>query len=341
MAIINTSTQAIKKPDVFDVLMGGDQSWDPSATPLFSQGRKGPDTPDATLFQFPYDLPDDPTNTGAAEGGRYSQAGTTSYGYRALLYGRMHHLKNYFGVGEVAQGNVTYGTNGADEFTYQMRRALRQQVKSMEYIGIGIQESQAGNGSTTFTTRGLELWITETASISAQTDSQTQVPANFRPASGQVATISISGGDYTLVESDVNNVFNTVYGVLKDKIDYQMWCTTAFKTKVSQWGNLVTVSGQAAQRRFDQSLTAITATIDTYTGDAGKAEFELHPWLRFTTTQKAEAIGLDKRFWEWRVRQQPKARRLPDQGGGAEGVCETTMGIQCMPKYHAKWKRND
>ena len=344
MAIINTSTQATKKPDVFDVLMGGDQSWDPSETPLFSSGRKGPDTPNAALFQFPYDIPDSPINTGAAEGGLYSQAGTTTYGGRDLLYGRMHHLKEFFGVGEVAQGNEVYATNGADEFTYQMRRALRKQIKSMEYITIGVQESQAGNGSTTFTTRGLELSITETASIAAQTDTATVVPANFRPAAAQVATITISGGDYSLTEDQINSVFNSVYNVLKDKIDYEMWCTTAFKSKVSAWGNLQTVTGstQVSVRRFNQQLSSIIATIDMWKGDAGKATFELHPWLRFdTTNQKAEAIGLDKRFWQYRVRKSPSARRLPEQGGGEQGVCETTMGVQCMPKYLAKWKRND
>lgn len=341
MAIIHTGSQATKKPDVFDVLMGGDESWDPSETPLFSSGRKGPDTPNAALFQFPYDIPDDPTNTGAAEGGLYSQGGTTTYGGRDLLYGRMHHLKSFFGVGEVAQGNQVYATNGASEFAYQMRRALRQQIKSLEYITIGIGESQAGNGTDTFKTRGLELWITETASIAAQTDTATIVPANFRPAAAQVAALTVTSNDYPLVESQVNAVFTSVYNTLKDKIDYEVYCTTAFKGKVSAWGNLVAVSGQAALRNFNQDLRSIVATIDTWTGDAGKATFHLHPWLRYTTTQKSEAIGLDKRFWQYRVRSSPSAKRLPDQGGGEQGVCMTTMGVQCMPKYLAKFKRDD
>lgn len=346
MSIVLSNTQRTKKPDVFDVLMGGDMSWDPSKTPLFSGLRKGPDTPDAVLFQFPYDIPDAPTNLGSAEGGGFSQAAATTYGGRALLYGRMHHLKQYFGVGEVSQGNQVYATNGADEFTYQMKRALRLLLKSLEYIAIGVQESQAGDGTTTFTTRGLELWITETASIAAQTDSATVVPANFRPASAQIPTVTISGGDYTLDEQTYfADVFNSVYNVLKDKIDYTIYCTTAFKSKVSKLANFVvnSTSGYQQVRKFNQEMGSgtILATIEEWVGDSGRAKFELHPWLRTTTDQKAEAIGLDDRFAQWRVRQQPKAEKLPKDGSGERGMALTTMGMQCMPKYLAKWKRND
>jgi hypothetical protein len=344
MAIVTQGSQATIKPDIFDVLMGGDMSWDPSATPLFSALRKGPDTPNAALFQFPYDIPDDPSNTGSAEGGRYAQASTTTYGGRALLYGRMHHKKAFFGVGEVAEGNEVYATNGADEFTYQMRRALRQLVKSMEYLTVGVQESQAGNGTTTFVTRGLENWIVATAGIATQTDTATIVPANFRPAAAQIASLTVTSSDYPLVESQVNNVFNSVYDVLKDKIDYDVHCTSRFKSKVSQWGNLQTnLSGSTQVRRFNQSAESmkIIATIEEWIGDAGKARFALHPWLRFdTAAQYAEALGLDYRFVQYRARTAPKARRLPDAGGGPEGVAEFTMGVQCMPKYLSKWVRD-
>lgn len=347
MAIITTSSQSLKKPDVFDILMGGDMSWDPSKTPLFSSLRKGPDTPVATLFQFPYDIPDDPRATGNAEGGAYSQDATTTYGGRDMLYGRMHYYKDFFGVGEIAQGNQIYGTNGADEFTYQMRRALRKAVKSMELVAIGAQESQAGNGTDTFVTRGLELWITETASIAAQTDSATVVPAAFRPAAAQIPTVSISGGDYTLNEDTYfTDVFASVYDVLKDKIDYTVWCTTAFKRKVSRLANFVvnSTSGYQQVRRFDQSIDSgkILSVIDEWQGDCGRAKFELHPWLRNnTSTQKAEAIGLDDRYAQWRVRFQPRAEKLPKAGDGERGMVSVCMGMQCMPKYLSKWKRND
>jgi len=342
MAIVSQGTQLTIKPDVFDVLMGGDMSWDPSSTPLFSTLRKGPDTENAVLFQFPYDLPDAPVATGSAEGGRYAQAGTTTYGGRALLYGRMHHRKEFFGVGEVAQGNETYATNGADEFTYQMRRALRKLVKSCEYITVGSQESQAGNGSTTFVTRGLGNWIVDTTGIATQTDTACEVPAAFRPALAAVLIQTVTSSDYPLAESTVNGIFNTQYNVLKDKLDYDVHCTTAFKSKVSAWGNLQVVDQSSAaatsvfMRRFNQSAESrkIIATVDEWQGDAGKARFHLHPWVG--DADLVEALFLDYRFCQYRVRKAPSARRLPDSGGGPEGVAEFTMGVQCMPLYLAK-----
>ena len=339
MAIISQGTQSTIKPDVFDVLMGGDMSWDPSATPLFSTLRKGPDSENAVLFQFPYDLPDSPVATGSAEGGRYAANGTTTYGARALLYGRMHHRKEFFGVGEVAQGNETYATNGADEFTYQMRRALRKLVKSIEYITVGSQESQAGDGSTTFVTRGLGNWIVDTTGIASQTDTATAVSASYRPSNSAVLIQTVTSNDYPLTEATVNGVFNVQYGVLKDKLDYDVHCSATFKTKVSAWGQTTTLTASTTQaiRQFNQDASSktIIATVDEWIGDAGKARFHLHPWVG-ASGDLVEAEFLDYRFCQYRVRKQPAARRLPDSGGGPEGVAEFTLGVQCMPKYLAK-----
>ncbi len=233
MAIVVQNTQLTIKPDVYDVIMGGDNSWDPSETPLFSGLAKGPDTPNAVLFQFPYDIPDQPSITGNAEGGDWTQAATVTYGGRVDLYGRMHHKKNFFGVGEVSEGNRLYSTNGKDEFTYQLRRSLRFLVKSCEEITVSNSESQAGSGTVAFLTRGLGNWIVDTAGIATQTDTATIVPAAFRPAAAQVVTLTVSGGDYPLLESDVNGAFASVYSVLKDKIDYDIHCKVSFKNKVS------------------------------------------------------------------------------------------------------------
>lgn len=341
MAIVVQNTQLTIKPDVYDVIMAGDNSWDPSTTPLFSGLAKGPDTPNAVLFQFPYDIPDTPTSTGNAEGGDWTQAATVVFGGRVDLYGRQHHKKTYFGVGEVSEGNKLYSTNGKDEFTYQLRRALRFLVKSMELITVSNTESQAGDGTMTFTTRGLGNWIVDTAGIATQTDTATIVPANFRPAAAQVVTMTAVGGDYPLLESDVNGALASVYDVLKDKIDYDIHCTVQYKNKVSAWGNLIaTVANTTYLRRFNQDSAdkSIVATIDTWTGDSGVARFMLHPWVG--TADLIEAIGIDKRFAQYRVRQQPMAQRLDPQGGGERGMAQFTMGIQCMPKYLSKWSRS-
>jgi hypothetical protein len=338
MAIITEANQRIIKPDVYDVLAG---EYDLSSEPVYNRLRKGPDVPDAKLFQWPFDVPDNPSNSGSPEGVEYTQAGTTQYGGRDLLLGRCHHQKEFFGVGEVAQGNQVYGTGGVDEFAYQLKRALKKLLKSSEYTVVGPQEADVGNGTDSFITRGLELWIN--FDVTGQTDTATACPAAFRTPTAQVVTMTVNAGDYPLIESNISTVFNSLFDTMKGKMDLDVFCTTTFKGKVSAFGNLQAISSQAALRRFnmDAEEKKIVAVIDTWVGDAGTARFELHPWLRFNTeTQFAEALGLDFRYIQLRMRQAPKAMKLPPAGGGERGVASQTFGLQCTPKFLAKWKRS-
>lgn len=339
MPIVLENTQRTQKPDVYDVLVG---EYDAAKEPVFNRLIKGPDVPDAKLFQFPFDVPDDPTNEGAPEGVDFSQSDAEILGGRDLLYGRCHHDNQFFGVGEISQGNQVYATNGEDEFTYQMKRALRRMMKNAELTVIGNQEAQAGNGSSDFRTRGAELWIN--FNVTGQTDTQTVCPAAFRTPTAQVVNLAVTGDDYPLAEDDISVVFESLFNTLKGNMDLDVFCTTKFKKKVSGWGNLVDVdTDQVSVRRFniDADEHKIVAKIDTWQGDAGTARFQLHPWLRFNTTnQKAEALGLDFKYLSLRVRQAPKAVELPKAGGGRRGQASQTYGLRCVPKFLAKWKRS-
>lgn len=342
MAIVTSLSEI--KPDVYDVLMGGDESWDPAETPLFNRLTKGPDTPNAALFQFPYDAPDTPDVTGSAEGGDYTQAATTQKGNADVLYGRMHHKKTYFGVGEVTNGNESYAYAGKDPFMYQMRRHLRYLLNSAETIIVGAQESQAGSGSDAFRTRGLEVWINDTAGIAAQTDTATVVPATFRPAAAQVKTVTVSSDDYAFAETDLAAMANAMWNARKARIDIDGWCTTKLKGKISDWGNLQpNVSNYTLLRRFnhDAESKKIIAVVDVWQGDAGKISLALHPRLRQdTATQLAEGLFLDYRWVQLRFRTAPSAKKLDPQGGGERGVAMMTWGVQCVPKYLGKVRRD-
>ena len=61
----------------------------------------------------------------------------------------------------------------------------------------------------------------------------------------------------------------------------------------------------------------------------------LRPVLILAT---AEALGLNLKYAQLRVRKQPSAKELPDQGAGREGQVEWTMGLQVTPKFQAQWK---
>lgn len=346
MAIVTQSNKGPAKPDVFDVLMG---DYDLFSTPLFNRLKKGPDSPSATLFQWPFDLADAPDTAGSVEGARFSQATTDgpapsdgTMNNPSLMFGRMHHYKKTFGVGEVTAGDEVYGMEKRKQFAHRMRKALRKATKSAEAVIMGNQESQAGSTSVAFRTRGFETLILDTANIAAQTDSSIAISASFRPAAAQVPTLTITSGDYALTPGNLTDPFQAIYTALGSKIDLDIYCTTKFKGKVSEWGRFqATPTNYTAVQRFnsDAEDSKITAIIDTYVGDCGTARLELHWALRNTGTgQKAEALGLSLPYAQLRVRKAPYAKELSEQAAGQEGYVEWTMGLQATPKFQAQWR---
>jgi hypothetical protein len=339
--IVHGGTQLNIKPDVYDVLLG---DFDAAEAPLYNRMKKLGDTPNAALFDWPFDVADNPSNAGAPEGRRYDQNNAVNYGALNLMYGRMHYTKEEFGTGEVAEGNQQQGTEGASQYTYQTKRALKKTIKSAEYTIVGGQESQAGSKTSNYVTRGLERLIVDTAGIAVQTDTPTVIPANFRPAAAQIKTLTVTSGDYPLAETDLTDPFESIYNALKSKLDLDVYCTTKFKGKVSKFGLLTpTVTDMTIVRRFNQDAKdmKMVATIDTYVGDCGTARLDLHPWLRFDTgTQLSEAMGLDLRYGGLRMRTPPSVKQLPDQAAGKEGYTQHMFGLQMTPKFQARWKRS-
>lgn len=337
MAIITMTNQAVIKPDVYDVLLG---EFDAAECPLFNRLKRGPDSPNAQLFDWPFDKPDTPTTSGSAEGTRIAQADMQSHGGRALMYGRMHYYKEVFGVGEVAEGNKVFGTDQATQFAYELKRALRLSMTSAESVIVGTQENQAGNKTTAFVTRGLQTYIKDTANIGAQTDTPTVIPADFRPAAGQVVSLTVVGGAYTLTEGNITGPFDAIYSALKSKMDLDLYCTSAYMTQVASFGKFIPVAtGYVGVRRFNSEAKdqMINAVIDTYKGPTGTARMELHPYLSGVGSGTAEALGLNLKYVQLRMRDAPSAKELPDQAAGREGVCSWKFGLQCTPKYQAQW----
>lgn len=341
MAIVTQANQRIIQPDVYDVL-GPD--YNHTTAPIYNRIRKGPDVPDAKLFQYPFRLPVAPTAAGSPEGVLWAAANATTKSNRDLLYGRCHHKTTFFGVGEVAEGNTVFGTNGMSEFDSEMDLHLEFQINSAERIIIGEQESGIGNGSDSFTTRGLELQVLDTSRIALQTDTPTQVAAAFRPAAAQVQELAITASDYDLTEAQLMDPFEAIYNALKADLDLDIFCTTRYKKKVSKFGTFVpTPTDTTVIRRFNQSAAdkKVINTVETYTGDCGTARVQKHPYMRQDSSQKAEALGVDFRFMMLRMRKAPSATELKTEASGRRGTTEQTFGLQAIPTYMAQWRRDD
>lgn len=335
------------KPDVYDVIVGGDDAYDPAETPIFNTMPNGPDSPQAKDFQFVFDAPTTPDNAGSAEGGEWTQAAVTSFGDPTVLHNRMHHKKYLLGAGEVTEGDRGYAMQGLSRFQYDVKRCMRQLVCDGELICMGAQESQAGNGVDTFRTRGLELYILPTSLIALQTDTGTGIvtDAAFRPAAAQVKEVTTGTGDYAFEESDLIAMLSAAYDARKRKTTWDGWCTTRLKNKISAWGNLApTVNGFTNVRRFNQasdSLKMVT-TFQKWVGDAGEVEVDLHPYLRSNTTnQKAEGLFLvrDRGFIMKRMRTAPSVQKMADDAGVKRAYGLMTWGVQCIPIFCGQVRR--
>jgi hypothetical protein len=338
MAIISMTNQTVIKPDVYDVLIG---DFDAAETPMFNQTRRGPDSPNAQLFDWAFDKPDTPVTTGAPEGTRFAQADAVDHGGRALMYGRMHHYKEVFGVGEVAEGNKVFGTDQDSQFAYEMTRSLRLAMTSAEAVLVGTQENQAGNKTTEFRTRGLQTYIVDTAGIAVQTDTPTVIPADFRPAAAQIQELTVVSSAYTLTEDQMTAPFDAIYNALKAKMDLDIFATPAFMKQVANFGKFIPVAtNYVGVRRFnsDAEDMKVTAVINTYVGPTGTARIQLHPYLSGVGSGTAEALGLNMKYMQLRMRKAPSSEELPKQSAGREGFTEWTFGLQVTPKYQAKWK---
>lgn len=332
-----------QKPDVYDVISGGDDAFDPRTTPIFNMLPNGPDSPEAKKFQFVFDSPDDPSAEGSAEGGEWSQGALDSFGDPTRLYGRMHHQKLLIGAGEVTEGDQGYAMQGLSRFQYDLRRAMRKLIVSAELICIGAQENQAGSTAVAYKTRGLELYILPTSLIALQTDEDTVIPADYRPAAGQIKEVTTGTGDYDFAESDLKTMLQTGFETRKAKIQWDLWCTPRLQGKISDWGNLQpTVNGYANIRRFNQNAgeMKMITTFRKFVGDCGDVETDLHPFLRLNTgTQKAEGLALFKGMQMKRVRRKPMVSNMPDDAGVKRAFGMMTWGVQCIPKYNGQVRR--
>jgi hypothetical protein len=336
-------TIAEQKLDVYDVIMGGDDAYDPAETPVFNMLPNGPDSPQAAKFQFVFDAPDAPDNSGSAEGGQWDQGGLTTFGDPSRLYGRMHHQKYMVGAGEVTDGDQGYGMQGLSTFQYQVKKCMRRLVKDAELICIGPQENQAGSTVAQFKTRGLELYILDTTLIALQTDGDTDIEAAVLPATAQVKEVTTGTGAFAFEESDLQAMVNAAYNSRQAKIKWDGWCTTRLKNLISNWGNLApTVGSYTNVRRFNSSADALTmkTTFQKWIGDAGEVDLDLHPFLRLnTTTQKAEGLFLMKGMQTKRMRRNPSVVKMSDDAGVKRAYGMMTFGLQCIPKYNGQVRR--
>ncbi len=340
MALPTISEQ---KLDAYDVIVGGDKAYDPAMTPIFNSLDNGPDSPQWAKQQFVFDAPTTPNNAGSAEGGQWSQGALTNFGDPSRLYLRGHHQKYLVGAGEVTNGDEGYAMQGLTQEQYQIKRCMRQLILDGELICVGAQENQAGSASQAYVTRGLELYILPTSLIALQTDTDTVIPAAFRPAAAQVVEVTTGTGDFTFEESNLIAMVNGAYDARKATVKWKGWVTTRLKSKISSWGNLApTVSNTTNVRRFNIDATEMKMinSIQKWVGDSGEVDLALHGYLRLNTTnQKAEGLFLEDGYQMKRLRMKPKLTKMEEDAGVKRSYGMMQFGVQCIPIFDGQVRR--
>jgi hypothetical protein len=186
------------------------------------------------------------------------------------------------------------------------------------------QDSQADTGSVAYQTRGLGKWITASAQTDLPVDSRYLTPS-----------ASIDGtATASLQDSNLQNVFASIYGQTGQIKDFVMLAGSTFKiaiTSLSQFNKGVTSSAPflANVRLFQQSGDAkkITTTVDVYEGDFGQITIHPTPFNAYdagkgTATNLCRAYVLDMSNVEIAFNRLPRLKQLEDRGGGPRGFVD-------------------
>lgn len=301
--------QVGKREDLADLIAVVDSK----DTPFYSMAPKGK-SPGNTLVEWQVDQYDTQNINGVIDGQEVSNFDNKASA-RVRMRGRVQKFRRAYGVSDLAE-NVSdvagIGTKG--EMNRAAAKSLVEIKRDMEARFCSDQDSQADSGTQPYQTRGLGAWIQSSATGDLPVDSRYLTPAASIDATAMA----------TLADTNLQNVFASVYGQTGQIKDLVALCGPTFKMTITafsmfQKGVSATVG---VNRLFNQDANSkkIVATIDFYQGDFGA--IQLHPSL-FLGINANGAAGdkwrtyiIDFNNVEIAFNRLPRITPLEDRGGG-------------------------
>lgn len=302
--------QVGKREDLADII----SMIDAKETPLYSMAPKGA-APTNTYVEWQVDQYTDPVITGVIDGDDVTSFDNESAN-RVRMHGRVQKFRQSFGVSDFAE-NVSdvAGVGKKGEMNRAAAKAIVQLKRSIEARFCSDQDSQTDTGAVPYQTRGLGLWI----SNSAQTD--IPVDSRYLTPSGSISNTASA----SIVDATLQQVFASIYlqtGQIKDLV---CLCGAKFKmtiTQLSMYQSGIS-STVGINRLFTQAGDdkKITATVDVYQGDFGAVRLVPTPWNAFdsgknSVTSQMRAYVLDFSDVEIAFNRLPRIMPLEDRGGG-------------------------
>lgn len=298
---------------------------EPGDTPLFSMCKKSKE-PTNVLFQWPADKYSDPQTAGVL-----ADADVTSFddehANRELLSGRIQKVRRAFQVDDLVENVADLaGVGRKQAFNKAAAKALVELKIDIEAIMGSDNDSVVQSGATPYRTRGVGSWISSTA----QADTATVVPANFRtPAASINTTVTAS-----LTESNVIDVLQSIYGVRRARRNYDLVCGVSLKRAFTNFIRTQTGSTNvmSSVRGFNSNAEdkKIVNTIDIYEGDFGILSLHVSTYLAngaAAAVSAARGYVLDMDLLSIGFNRKPRMEELEDRGGGRRGFCDAIFGV--------------
>src|SRR5215510_11530055 len=301
-------------------------------TPFSSMVPKGTE-PANTLYDWQMDAYAPVALGGIVDG---VDVATTDYvnpaSRRAKAHGRIQKFRQAFMVSDFAQ-NVSdvAGIGRRGEMQRAVKMVIVQVKRNMEGTFCSDQDSQADNGTVPYLTRGLGAWVN--AGEVTITDTATACPAAFVTPAASVITKTTA----TTLETDMNNLMQSVYGQTGQQKDFDLICGTALKVLFSSFATYVPSAVTTVPlRRYNQDSTAkqIINTVDFWQGDFGSVKLILSLFLAAGATGGAAQNIINGRGYcidwdqlELRYNRMPGYQENPNLGGGPRGYIDAVAGL--------------
>lgn len=331
MAELIQLNQVGAREDLADLIAIADQK----ATPLVSAARKST-APTNPLFSWLVDGYAPVSRSGVRE----NEDATTFVdpaAQRARLYGRVQKLWTNPKVSDVAE-NVSdvAGIGTKREMARAIKKSLVEIARNCEATFCSDTDSREETSAQPRLTRGLGAWV----SNSAQSDSATAVPADYRTPAASISTASMAN----TTESVVQGLMQSIYQRTGKAKTFTMLCGPSLKRTFSNMTQVQfgTSNPAAVVRTFNADLSEnkLEYKVDVFSGDFG--ELLLVPSL-YLRTDVSEAASLNSGFIldmdgiHLRYNRRPRYMPIPDLGGGPRGIVDTIAALQVdNPLTHGK-----
>jgi len=332
MAMLLEKDQVAKREDLLDLLTRVDEK----ATPFMSLVNKGT-TPQATFLEWPVD-----TYSGAALGGTVDGSDLSSSDYqnaaanRAIISTYLQTFRRAAQVSRLAQ-DVSVVAGVSDEIANSISVKGVELIRDIEATCLSDQEHQVDNGSNAYLTRGLGVWIRDTANLttagagSVGGQSLLAVPAAFRPAAGQI----IGTATASITESDIQALLQTIWSATGMMGDYKLFCDATLRRAFTDFTRTIATAGYTARNfNIDGDSKKVTNSTTIFEGDFGTIEVIADNFIGFqdaavgSSQEAGRGYLLDMDKIDLRMQKQPTVEKFEDRGAGDRFLIEARAALQ-------------